>query len=168
VDATCSSEPGALRLGKLFGDFVVAGYLGDVSGVTGDPEHYIKQRSAGTARWKPDGSLASPVVLRGGGFIDLLLEVQHDGDRPWFVVLEVKNTDWDLRALHRVIPNLRRHARQLWGYLEPLVVLADAGELEQADGVLIYPRRPTTPGRAELIEAYLGERGIIAAYYDEL
>jgi hypothetical protein len=38
-------------------------------------------------------------------------------------VLEVKNTDWDLRALHRVIPNLRRHARQVWGYLEPLVVL---------------------------------------------
>jgi hypothetical protein len=71
------------------------------------------------------------------------------------VVVETKATDWDRMAQHRVRPNVLRHARQVWRYIE--------AELRRSKGVfpaLVYPSAPRTPGRKEEIEAALHARGI--------
>jgi hypothetical protein len=88
--------------------------------------------------------------------------------RSLLVVVEVKNTDWDARAAHRLRPNLARHARQVWRYLDSLIPELEAGELVGVQAALVYPRRPSLPGRAELVEGVLGEQGISALFYEEL
>ncbi len=92
-------EPDILRIGKAFGQHVAIEY----------PKGMI-DGSAATEVWVP-------AVRRRYGRIDLLIEADDSG-RPLLVVVEVKNTDWDARALDRVMPNLSRHARQVWNYLE--------------------------------------------------
>jgi hypothetical protein len=139
-------EPDVLRIGKAFGQHVAIEY----------PKGMI------------DGSAATevsvPAVRRRYGRIDLLIEADDSG-RPLLVVVEVKNTDWDARAHHRVMPNLSRHARQVWNYLEALIPRLDAGGLQAA---LVYPHRPSQPGRAEIIERKLDSLGISVVFYDEL
>src|SRR6266511_1863092 len=98
-----------------------------------------------------------PAVRRRYGRIDLPT-----------AVIEVKNTDWDARADHRVMPNLSRHARQVWNYLDALMPCVDAGELAGLQAALVYPRRPSYPGRAEFIEETLDSQGISVVFYDEL
>jgi hypothetical protein len=88
--------------------------------------------------------------------------------RSLLVVVEVKNTDWDARAAHRLRPNLARHTRQVWRYLDSLIPELEAGELVGVQAALVYPRRPSLPGRAELVEGVLGEQGISVLFYEEL
>jgi hypothetical protein len=77
-----------------------------------------------------DARPEAPVTVGPGrrGRIDLLLEVD-DGRRPLLIVVEIKNTDWDARAPHRIRRNLARHARQVWRYLDALLPRLDTGEL---------------------------------------
>jgi hypothetical protein len=82
--------------------------------------------------------------------------------------VEVKSTDWDARAPHRVRPNLARHARQVWRYLDALLPRLDTGELAGVQAALVYPRRPLHPGRAEAIEQALERQGISVLFYEEL
>ncbi len=142
-------EPDILRIGKAFGQHVAIEY----------PKGMI------------DGSAATevsvPAVRRRYGRIDLLIEADDSG-RPLLVVVEVKNTDWDARAHHRVNPNLSRHARQVWNYLEALIPRLDAGELGGLQAALVYPHRPSQPGRAEIIKRKLDSLGISVVFYDEL
>lgn len=84
------------------------------------------------------------------------------------VVIEVKNTDWDAMAAARVAPNLARHRRQIWGYLEPRLERVDMGELARVLAALVYPRRPLRPARLEQVEASLGSYGITALWYEDL
>lgn len=77
-------------------------------------------------------------------------------------VVEVKNTDWDLMAEHRLRPNALRHIRQVWKYVEAL--------LEQGKEVspgIIFPRVPSTPGRREKLEEWFGDYGIAVVWQDE-
>jgi hypothetical protein len=81
-------------------------------------------RHAGRGTARPEAPIA---VARGrAGRIDLLLAVDDHG-RPLLVVVEVKNTDWDARAAHRLRPNLARHARQVWRYIDSLMPEVEAG-----------------------------------------
>jgi hypothetical protein len=74
--------------------------------------------------------------------VDLALELYDGGTGlPFVVVLEPKATDWDRLAMARIRPNVLRHARQVWTYLESLVERV-AGELAFVQGALVYPRRP--------------------------
>jgi hypothetical protein len=149
VSAAARLEPDLLRIGKAFGVRVAAEYPEGMVDGTARPEVHVK--------------------LLGGrrGRIDLLLQVE-DARRPLLVVMEVKNTDWDARAPRRVLPNLARHARQVWGYLDAYVPRLEAGELAGLQAALVYPRRPSHPGRAELVEETLGAYGISVLFYDEL
>jgi hypothetical protein len=117
----------------------------------------------GTAR------VEAPIAVVGGraSRIDLLLTVD-DNRRPLLVVVEIKNTDWDARAVHRLRPNLTRHARQVWRYLDPFMPELDLGELAGVQAALVYPRRPSLPGRAELVVGVLGEQGISVLFYEDL
>jgi hypothetical protein len=108
-----------------------------------------------------------PGVGRRSGRVDFLIDVDDSG-RPLLAVVEVKNTDWDARADDRIRPNLSRHARQVWNYLQGLMPRVDAGELAGLRAVLLYPRRPSDPGRAELIEETLDSQGISVVFYDDL
>lgn len=92
------------------------------------------------------------------GRIDLrLIEV----DEGYTVVVEIKATDWDRMAPHRIRPNALRHANQLWRYIEP--------ELLERSVVpaIVYPIEPEFPGRKEEIEAILNER-LIQVVWREL
>jgi hypothetical protein len=94
--------------------------------------------------------------------------VIDDQGRPLLVAVEVKNTDWDARAAHRLRPNLARHARQVWRYIDSLLPALETGELDGVQAALVYPRRPSLPGRAQLVEGVLGEQGISVLFYEEL
>lgn len=142
-------EPDPLRLGKAFGAKVADRYPEGMAEGSARPE--VPVSIAGTRR----------------GRIDLLLDIDSSG-KPLLVVMEVKNTDWDARAAHRVLPNLARHARQVWRYLDALWPRLDAGELAGLQAALVYPRRPSHPGRAAVIEQTLGDHGISVLFYDEL
>jgi hypothetical protein len=128
-------EPDPLRIGKAFGKLVAT--------------QYPRGMAEGTAR--PEAPIA--VASGRAGRIDLLLEVDDHG-RSLLVVVEVKNTDWDARAAHRLRPNLARHARQVRRYLDSLIPELEAGELA---GV-----------QAALVEGVLGEQGISVLFYEEL
>ena len=104
-----------------------------------DPEHRGKENEAST-EWQGKR-----------GRIDLRLIDKEEGHT---VVVEMKASDWDGMAAHRIRPNAQRHARQLWRYIE--------AELIERPVVpaLVYPTEPEVPGRKEEIEAILHERFI--------
>ena len=142
-------EPDPLRIGKAFGKLVATEY----------PEGIVE----GSARTE----VRVPAIRRHYGRIDLLIEVEDCG-LPLLVVVEVKSTDWDARAEHRVMPNLARHVRQVWDYLESLTPRLEAGELAGLQAALVYPHPPSHPGRAKLVEETLDRHGISMLFYDEL
>lgn len=101
------------------------------------------------------------------------------GER-YAVVIEIKSTDWDALAEHRVRPNLRAHLRQLQGYLDRYVADLDAaaadgddlagssgGAWDSVSGILLYPRRPTNTARLELIDDLTSREAIMVAWYAE-
>jgi hypothetical protein len=87
-----------------------------------------------------------------GGRIDLRLVV--DDREGHSIVVEMKASDWDKMAPHRVRPNALRHARQLWRYINAEL---EGGPVSPA---IVYPVEPQTPGRKEEIEAVLCDRFI--------
>jgi hypothetical protein len=133
-------EPDLLPIGKAFGKLVATQY----------PTGMAEGRAQAEA----------PVAVAGGrpGRIDLLLVVDDQG-WPLLVVVEVKNTDWDARAAHRLRPNLARHARQVRRYLDSLQPGLEMGELAGVQAALVYPRWPSIPGALSWSRACLGSRG---------
>jgi hypothetical protein len=108
------------------------------------------------SHWRPRGdeelSFEAPSHHKGKrGRIDIRL---FDLEEGFTVVVELKATDWDRMAPHRVRPNALRHTRQIWRYIE--------AELENADVLpaLVYPAVPETPGRKGGVESILHERFI--------
>lgn len=178
-----SNEPDILRLGRLFEGDVLQIFdartgeelLARESIKKGSGRgHWLKARAVkgktSNATWRK-GKWVHPASRRRGrvGFIDLIIEFQDPGcELPARAAIEIKNTDWDQRAPHRVRPNLGIHRRQLWSYLEPMTEQVDRGGLAYVQGFLLYPRRPSTAGRAELLEAALADYGISIVWFDEL
>jgi hypothetical protein len=105
---------------------------------------------------------ASGAGRRRAGRIDWLGEIE--GTRA-ALVCEIKNTDWDAMAPHRVAPNARRHARQLWRYLDTPEVSAIGEEFVQL--FVEYPAWPRTPGRGEEVERVLNDNGITVVWVEE-
>jgi hypothetical protein len=92
------------------------------------------------------------------GRVDLRLIDTEEGHT---VLAEIKASNWDRMAPHRIRPNVLRHARQIWRYIE--------AELENQPVLpaLVYPNEPATPGRKEEIESILHER-LIQVVWREL
>jgi len=141
-------EPAVLAEGKAFGRTAVMSYLADSKQVA---EHFADRRRSGVP-----------------GRIDLLLNVAEGACPPYYVVIEVKNTQWDGQAPHRVRPNLLRHIRQVWRYLTPLQNELDNGAVSGLQGALLYPSRPRTAGRAGLISTLAENEGVTVVYHEEL
>jgi hypothetical protein len=91
--------------------------------------------------------------------IDILI----DDPRSDFVsVIEVKNSDWDAMAEHRIRPNALRHASQLWTYMEPFIDLKNRNVCLG----IVYPHAPRTPGRKERVEEILNEKFVMVSWED--
>jgi hypothetical protein len=92
------------------------------------------------------------------GRIDILV-----GDDTTLVgVAEVKATDWDRMTPSSLRRNVLRQARQIWDYIE--------SQLEQGKEVspgIIFPTRPESMERLEIIEALFEEHGIPVVWKDE-
>lgn len=74
------------------------------------------------------------------GRVDLL--IVPSGPERMALVVEIKNTDFDVFEPHRVGRNARRHLNQLQHYLDRIVDGIGTGEWDSASGVLVYPSRP--------------------------
>jgi len=92
------------------------------------------------------------------GRVDLRLIDLEEGHT---VVVEIKATDWDAMAPHRVRPNALRHCRQLRRYIEPELM-----EFPVLPAI-VYPMVPETPCRKDQIESILHER-LIQVVWREL
>jgi hypothetical protein len=114
------------------------------------------------------------------------LAVFPEGPERMAVVVEIKGTDWDAMRPERVRPNLRRHLRQLERYTDQFVArirpgapsVEDVGvppslvppstvTVDSVSPVLIYPRRPRAPQRAQLVERLVEEAAVQLVWYDE-
>jgi hypothetical protein len=71
------------------------------------------------------------------------------------VIDEVKRSDWDRMAAHRVRPNVLRYARQLWRYIDA----DESAAFPVVMAAIHFPARPAADRAAE-IEAIFEEAGI--------
>lgn len=160
-------EPDVLRLGKAFGNVVALEYpAGMAEGIA-----HAEAGFSRSACWLTQGLRLAPPSEPSLRLVraDVVLELRDDEtDLPVLVVLEVKRTLWDRQSPARVRPNVLRHAAQVWRYLDALLPHVDAGRVAWLQAALVYPRRPSDPGRRECIETILDERGISVLWYDDL
>jgi hypothetical protein len=106
------------------------------------------------------------LVAGGHGRVDLAVET--NGAEQMLVIIEIKGTSWETIPAERVRPNLRRHLRQLQGYLDTATEEMDAGQWPGGiAGALLYPARPSCAATAEMIEALAGEQAIMVTWYLE-
>jgi hypothetical protein len=77
------------------------------------------------------------------------------------VLVECKSTNWDALSPDRVVDNARRHIRQI-----ETLGKQQARTREIAALVLQYPKRPSTPGRAEEVESLLTRSGCEVVWGD--
>lgn len=143
-----------LHRGRRFHRQVQTEFLIGLTGATAHPEHHVTLSR--TRRGRVD------------------LHVVPDIGEPYAVVVEIKSTDWDALAEHRVRPNLRAHIRQLQCYLDRYIdemnhaqTIGGTGEWSTVSGVLLYPRRPTKPARQQLVDDLTSREAIMVAWYDE-
>lgn len=110
-------------------------------------------------QWQDEIESEAPTEWKGKrGRIDIRFLDENEG---YVVVVELKATDWNKMADHRVRPNVLSHARQLWRYIN--------SELEEYDVIpsLAYPVSPNDENRKTQIEAILNERAIQVVWRDE-
>jgi hypothetical protein len=153
------SATAPLRRGRRFHRLVQTAFLVGLAGATAYPEHQVTL--TGVRRGRVD------------------LHVVPDTAEHYAVVIEIKSTDWDAFAAHRVRPNLRTHIRQLQGYLDRYVADIDAtpgnddgragasGGWDSVTGILLYPRRPTDTARLQLIDDLTSREAIMVAWHSE-
>ena len=95
------------------------------------------------------------------------MDVHVDVDDNFVAVVEIKNTDWDRMTREAVRRNARRQARQIWKYIESQLDGLGGDERKEVCPGIVFPRRPTTPGRLELIEKLFEDEGIPVVWDDE-
>jgi hypothetical protein len=137
-----------LLAGQAFQRAVQAAFLTGLAGASG-----FKER-----KWR--------LVNGSGGRVDLAVEV--DGDEQMLVIIEIKGTDWDAIPAHRVVPNLRRHLRQLQAYLDTAIEDMETGGWGSIAGALLYPARPTSAKTLTTIETIAGEQDVQVTWYQDV
>lgn len=92
-----------------------------------------------------------------GGRVDI-----HVDDASDVAIVELKATDWDRMTAEAVHRNVRRHARQIWEYIESQLT-----EGRDVSPGVIFPHLPCDPERVCLIEGLFEEEGIQVIWRDE-
>lgn len=137
-----------LTAGQAFHKTVQSAFLTGLAGASG-----FKER-----RWQ--------LVAGRRGRVDLAVEVA--GSEQMLVIIEIKATDWDKIPPARLMRNLRRHLRQLQGYLDTAIEEMDAGRWASIAGALLYPARPANTETLTTIETIVGEQAIMVTWYQDV
>lgn len=121
---------------------------------THEPERLRRGKGAHNAlqaAW-PETRKEAPCITDRGrkGRVDVLIDMADQG----VGLVEIKDTDWDAMSPTRVRPNALRHARQVLGYVDHFLASVRGGVC----AAVTYTQRPTTPGRAVIVEAILNDR----------
>jgi len=90
------------------------------------------------------------------------IDILAGADTGLVGVGEVKATNWDRMTESSLRRNVARQARQIWCYIESQL----AQHKKVCPGV-IFPMRPKSMERLELIEALFEENGIAVVWRDE-
>jgi hypothetical protein len=160
-----SPDTRPLRRGQQFHDWVQTAFLVDLLGAEAKPEYTMTLSKSRKGR------------------LDLLILPQ--GGERMAVIVEIKSTDWDTFAEHRVRPNLLSHIRQLQRYLDPFIdtlggtlpasdqvpgitPAKDIGTWDSVSGVLLYPKRPADLARAQMINSEVEQRALMVVWFDEV
>lgn len=132
-------EPERLKKGKAFHKYIQEEWLRDAEGRV-SPEKYI-------------------VVTKGKkGRIDIFVDA---GDEE-LVVVEIKNTDWDLMEEKNVRRNIKRQIRQIWKYID-----SQFNHKNTVYPGIIFPKLPTDSTLVEKIETMFNDEGIAVVWSDE-
>lgn len=117
------------------------------------------ERSQWHSKLNSAAEFEAPTSWKGKrGRVDIKLKLEEDGN---IVIVEIKGTDWDAIKEERVKSTALRHARQIWRYIDANLTPLDVTP------AIVYPSPPNTPGRLELIETVLNERGIQVVWREE-
>ncbi len=92
------------------------------------------------------------------GRIDIFVK----SDNGLVVVAEIKNSDWEKMTLSAVRKNIKRHARQIWSYID-----TQLDEKKDVSPGIIFPRRPKNIELLRLIEVLFDKEGIPVVWDDE-
>ncbi len=133
------TEPERLVRGKQFHKQVQADWLENAEGEVRAEEPTVK----------PSGR---------PGRMDVFVVASED----LVAIAEIKSSDWDAMTEKAVRRNAKRYARQLWTYIDSQV----ARTLDVCPGV-VFPARPSKPGRLEFVEQLFEEEGIPVVWEDE-
>jgi hypothetical protein len=135
-----------LAVGQAFHKQVQSAFLTGLAGAAGFPERH----------WRLLGERR--------GRVDLAVEVEGE---QMLVIIEIKGTNWNLIHSHRLMRNLRRHLRQLQGYLDSALEDMEAGRWISIAGALLYPARPASAETTALIESVAAEQAIMVTWYED-
>jgi hypothetical protein len=139
MDPMSKREPTAFRNGRRFHRIVQVDWLRSAEGDV-----------------RVEEGVTKPSGRRGR------IDVFVDAGDGLVAVAEIKASEWDRMTVMALRRNVLRQVRQVWEYIESQLA---AGK-EVSPGV-IFPRRPTSRRRLELIEALFEERGIAVVWQDE-
>jgi hypothetical protein len=78
-------------------------------------------------------------------------------------IVEIKNTDWDNIKIENIRRNVKRQARQIWGYIE---FQTDSREVSVSPGI-IFPNIPKDPERLKLIESLFDHECVQVVWENE-
>jgi hypothetical protein len=117
------------------------------------------ERSQWNSELNSAAEFEAPTSWKGKrGRVDIKLKLEEDGN---IVIVEIKATEWDKLKEERVRPTALRHANQIWRYIDAHLTPLDVTP------AIVYPSQPQTPGRKELLEEILNERGIQVVWREE-
>ena len=134
-----NSEPKPLRQGKEFHKKIQKEWLNSAEGIV-----------------KPEKGIIKPSGRKGR--IDIFVK----SDEKLVVVVEIKNSDWDIMNPDAVRRNVKRQARQILKYIDSQL----QSKKEVSPGI-IFPKRPKNNYRMKLIEQLFEEEGIPVVWMDE-
>ena len=78
-------------------------------------------------------------------------------------IVEIKNTDWDNIKIENIRRNVKRQARQIWGYIE---YQTNSREVSVSPGI-IFPNVPKDQERLKLIESLFDQECVQVVWESE-
>ena len=134
-----NSEPKCLRRGKEFHRSVQLDWLKTAEG------EITREKSITKPNWR-----------RGR------IDIHVDADDGHVAVVEIKNSDWDAMKPTAVRRNVRRYSRQIFKYVD-----AELSEDVTVSIGIIFPKRPSSTERMELVEELFWDEGVPVVWEDE-
>jgi len=93
------------------------------------------------------------------GRMDILVEDLGD----IVSIIEIKATNWDIMKEHNIRRNVKRHCRQIWGYVDAAIGLFNK---DVCPGI-IFPSLPKSCERLKTIETLFNDEGIQVVWHNE-